>query len=417
VDELLFLVHRLPYPPNKGDKIRSFHIIDYLSARYRLYLGAFVDNTDDWQYAEALRSLCHETCFVTLNRKLASWRSLGGFLTGEPLTLTYYRDPRLQNWVDAVLGRGSVQRLVVYSSAMAQYVTRYLGSGLHSLMDFVDVDSDKWRQYSEKKIWPTKWLYRREYERLLRYERQIALCFDASVFVSSAEAELFKTLAPEARDRVSYINNGVDTTYFSPRASYPNPYAPAEKVLVFTGTMDYWANAEAVTWFGKDVFPQVLAAVPAARFYVVGADPTRTVRALARQPGIHITGTVTDVRPYLKHAWAAVAPMRIARGVQNKVLEAMAMAKPVLATSKAMASLKPDPRLLSLIADDEIALARRAIGLLREQEGLELGEISRQWVLKQHSWQTNLERFESLLRGNEAAPQLSDSQIKPGFIG
>jgi glycosyltransferase involved in cell wall biosynthesis len=109
--------------------------------------------------------------------------------------------------------------------------------------------------------------------------------------------------------------------------------------------------------------------------------------------------------------------MRIARGVQNKVLEAMAMAKPVLATSKAMASLKPDPRLLSLIADDEIALARRAIGLLREQEGLELGEISRQWVLKQHSWQTNLERFESLLRGNEAAPQLSDSQIKPGFIG
>jgi sugar transferase (PEP-CTERM/EpsH1 system associated) len=300
---------------------------------------------------------------------------------------------------------------------MGQYVTRYLGSGLHSLMDFVDVDSDKWRQYSERKVWPIKWLYWREHERLLRYERQMALCFDASVFVSSAEAELFKTLAPEAQDRVTHINNGVDTTYFSPLASYPNPYAPGGKVLVFTGAMDYWANADAVTWFGNDVFPQVLAAVPAARFYVVGANPTRAVRALARQPGIHVTGKVTDVRPYLKHAWAAVAPLRIARGVQNKVLEAMAMAKPVLATSKAMVSLKPGPQLLPLMADDEAGLAQRAIGLLRGQEGLELGEISRQWVLKQHSWKTNLERFESLLRVSEAAPQLSDPEIKPGIVG
>lgn len=397
---MLLLTHRIPYPPNKGDKIRSFNLLKHLARDYRVHLGTFIDDPDDWRYISNVRELCDETCFIGLRPFGARLRSLGALFSGEAMTLVYYRDRRLRDWVNRLLSVRNPQCILVFSSAMAQYVDGPVDPGVRRVLDFVDVDSDKWRQYSENHRWPMSWLYAREGSRLFSFERREASLFDASVFVSEAEATLFKREAPEVFDRVDHVENGVDTDYFAPSDTYPCPYGEREGVLVFTGAMDYRANVDAVAWFAHEVFPRVIARVPAARFYIVGARPAERVRRLAKRPGVRVTGAVTDIRPYLAHARAAVAPLRIARGVQNKVLEAMALARPVLATPQAMDGIRTCPGLEVLIADSAAELAERAVGLLNGSAYDVLGQVGRDCVLKHYHWATNLKRIEALLEGN-----------------
>jgi len=408
--DLLFLAHRIPYPPDKGDKIRSFHLLQQLARRYRVHLGTFIDDKRDWGHVEQVKKMCGETCFVALHATRARLRSLTALATGEPLTLRYFRSARLARWVDDTLRSRRIERALIFSSAMAQYVERTAADRLRRVLDFVDLDSDKWRQYSQRKRGPARWLYRREAETLFEVERRYAAAFDASLFVSEAEARLFTAQAPEAAARVSVVENGVDTEYFSPQCAYPNPYAADEAVLVFTGAMDYWANVDAVAWFAREVFPQVLSDFPQARFYIVGTRPTRAVRDLARLPGIRVTGAVPDTRPYLAHARAAVAPLRIARGVQNKVLEAMAMARPVVASRQAADGIRPCAELLEWSTDAPETTARLLLKLLREPAPAALGEALRAHVSRHYSWLENLARVEAILEGD--APARSPARVE-----
>ena len=401
--ELLFLAHRIPYPPMKGDKIRSYHVLKHLTRDYLVHLGTFIDDAEDWRHVQAMQALCGDTCFVHLRPLAARLRSLAAFARGEPLTLPYYRSTRLQLWVDALLARGAVRRVFVFSSSMAQYVERAPDLSIRRVLDFVDMDSDKWRQYAPTRPWPLSWVFAREAKTLLQYERRCASHFDASVFVSEAEARLFRTQVPESAARVNCIENGVDTEYFSPAREYPNPYGSGERAIIFTGAMDYWANVDAVSWFAADVYPRVRSALPQAVFYIVGSRPSTAVRQLATRDGVRVTGTVPDVRPYLAHAHVAVAPLRIARGVQNKVLEAMAMACPVLASAQAADGLRLDASLRAIVCTDASEMAGRAVELLTGGDRLNLGERGREWVLHHYSWSTNLSRIGQLLEG-EAAP-------------
>lgn len=393
---LLFLSHRIPYPPNKGDKIRSYHLLKYLSARYEVYLATFVDDPDDWQYRGHVESLCAACHFSGLDARLARIRSLKGLLTGRALTLEYYRNESLQRWVDGVLSEGRIQRVLVFSSAMAQYVEDGSIENLRTVVDFVDIDSDKWAQYSTSKPWPASWLYRREARALFRYERQVAQQSDVSLFVSEAESELFKTRVPEASGRITYISNGVDTDYFSPGRDYADPYPNGEMAVVFTGAMDYWPNVNAVTWFSREVFPRVLEQRPEARFYIVGARPAPEVRELANLPHIRVTGTVEDVRPYLFHAKVAVAPLRVARGIQNKVLEAMSMAKPVVATGMALEGIASCAGVYQ--SDTAQEFSASVVELLNDNmSAIRAGSINSDFVLKHYRWDFNLERLTDLI--------------------
>ena len=205
--DLLFLAHRIPYPPNKGDKVRSHHLLRYLAERYRVYLGAFVDDPADWAHAEVLQGLCTQTCLVGLNPIHARVRALGGLLSGEAVSLPFYRSATMARWVEKVLARSLVERIVVFSSAMGQYVPPRRAGDARLVVDFVDVDSDKWRQYAEKKGWPASWVYQREARALLSWERRLAARSDASFFVSAQEAALFQRLAPEVADKVTHVNN------------------------------------------------------------------------------------------------------------------------------------------------------------------------------------------------------------------
>jgi sugar transferase (PEP-CTERM/EpsH1 system associated) len=395
MQELLYLVHRIPYPPNKGDKIRSYHLLKHLSQNHHIHLGTFIDDEKDWEYVEKVRTLCSETYFVKLRPQIARMRSLSSMLTNQPLTLPYYKDIGLQKWVNNTLDKRKIKNILVFSSAMAQYVDESCST--HCVIDFVDVDSDKWRQYSKTKPWPLNWLYRRESKLLLEYERKIAKAFDSSTFVSETESNFFKQLAPETATKVTYFNNGVDADYFSPQNINNNPYLSNIDTLVFTGAMDYWANVDAVEWFAHNIFTLIRAQLPSVEFYIVGSHPTARVIALASLPGITVTGSVKDIRPYIAHASLVVVPLRIARGIQNKVLEAMAMEKIVVVSPQAAEGIRALHSRELFVENNERDFADRIISQIKNGPNMKIGAAARARVLEDYSWGKILDQFDTLL--------------------
>ncbi|MBQ0719378.1 MAG: TIGR03087 family PEP-CTERM/XrtA system glycosyltransferase [Gammaproteobacteria bacterium] len=398
---MLFLCHRIPFPPNKGDKIRSYHLLRYLSAHYRVYLGAFVDDPQDWVYADKLEELCEEVCLLKLDPTLARIKSLWALCSGQALSLPYYSNGKMTRWVNKLQAEKGIDRVVVYSAVMAQYVSGAKYSTCKKIADMVDVDSEKWREYSQQKSFPMSWVYHREAKCLLKYERHVAASFNYSLFVSIAEAEKFKELAPDVATHVGSYSNGVDTKYFCPQRDYPSPFKDNESALVFTGAMDYWPNIDAVKWFAREVFPAIIANNTGARFYIVGSNPAPQVLKLAELSGVVVTGRVDDVRPYLAHAAAAIAPMRIARGIQNKVLEAMAMARPVIVSEAGIEGIKARH-------GEDVLVARQTSDYSRYIDDViaggcvTLGSSARRRVVQDFSWENNLPLVGQLLEQQSA---------------
>ncbi len=401
--ELLFLAHRCPYPPDKGDKIRSWNVLSYLAGRYRVHLACFIDDRHDWQHVEVLKERCDESYFAHLSATETKLRGLAGLFTGAAMTQSCYRNAGLRAWVDDLFRRRRIDCIFVFSSAMAQYADGYSESSIRRVIDFVDVDSDKWRQYAAMKAWPYGWIYRREGRKLLRLERDVAMAFDASLFVSAAEADTFRKLAPEAAHKIFHLRNGVDVAYFSPERACENPYGGEANVLIFAGTMDYWPNVDAVAWFAEEVLPRVRMSVPSAQQFIVGARPSFKVRRLGRRPGITVTGRVPDVRPYLAHAAVSVAPLRVGRGIQNKVLEAMAMAVPVVATPQALEGIEAEVGREVLAPPDAKAFADAVISLLVSGDREAIGRRARARVVADYDWAASLARLEPILEGTASA--------------
>lgn len=460
---ILYLVHRLPYPPDKGDKVRSYHLLAHLARRHRVFLGAFIDDPADEVYLDTVRGLCADLHVARLDPRVARIKSLRGLLTGEALTLPYYRDAGLQAWVERTIGEQGIDAAVIFSSAMAQYVlgpkaegsdTRN-NSGLtavdcklnkvertgsprpygprddviarwrsrrgnpadaaaHSahvgavdaislLVDFVDVDSAKWTQYAPVHRWPMSWLYRREGERLLGFERVVAAAATKSFFVTENETALFRSLAPECTGTVEAIENGVDSAHFSPDQALPSPYPQAGPAVVFTGAMDYWPNVDAVTWFAAEVLPTLREKRPGLTFYIVGRSPTPAVQALAGE-GVVVTGTVPDVRPYLQYAPVVVAPLRVARGIQNKILEAMAMARPVVASTACAGAIEAVRGEELLTAETAADFAQAVDALLADPARADaIGQAARRRVVVRYSWEAHLAGIERYLGNSDAA--------------
>ncbi|GAB6260625.1 TIGR03087 family PEP-CTERM/XrtA system glycosyltransferase [Photobacterium sp. R1] len=396
---ILYLCHRIPYPPNKGDKIASYHLLKYLNQHYEVCLGCFVDDPYDLQYQDKVKALCHEAFFVRLHPSVARIKALTALLGRHPMTLPYYHHPAMSAWVKSCLKRKQIDKAMVFSSSMAQYLMD-TPSALHKVMHFVDLDSEKWRQYAEKKTGLASYVFQREYRTLARFEQQVCDKFDFSCFVTETEKNAFTALVPPAcHPKIKTLENGIDSQYFSPDADFSrhtmHPLSH-DNYIVFTGAMDYWANVDAVSWFARQVWPTVLQHHPDSKFYIVGSSPTSQVKALSRLPGIIVTGRVEDVRPYLFHAKAAVAPMQIARGIQNKILEAMAMEKPVLTTSLGLEGLEEYPcnhprhypEQALYVADDARAMADWVCQRLKEP--VKAATASRNWIENHFSWDARL---------------------------
>lgn len=411
MEPLLFLVHRIPYPPNKGDKIRSFNLLRHLSERYSVHLGCFIDCAEDAAHTDALHRWCAEICAVPLAPRLARLRSTVGLLTGEALTLPYYRDRRLARWVRQSMQRSSIRKAVAFSSPMAQYLR---GLPLNAVVDLVDVDSAKWTSYADEHAWPMSAVYRREGRRLLAFEREAVARARAGVLVTRAEVALFERLAPECAGRIHSIENGVDSQYFAPDPGRTSPYGTDERAVVFTGVMDYWPNVDAVTWFAREVLPRLAERAADIRFYIVGMNPSPAVQTLASDRRVVVTGKVDDVRPYLQHAAVVVAPLRVARGVQNKVLEAMAMARPVVVSATAAAGIAAQAGVEFEAASNSNEFVEKIVRVLDPRTAGEMGELARQRIVATYQWSTNFSRFSSLLDGLGPTPSADPASVLAG---
>ncbi|WP_434340568.1 TIGR03087 family PEP-CTERM/XrtA system glycosyltransferase [Motilimonas cestriensis] len=390
MEKILFLCHRVPYPPNKGDKIRSYHWLQYLKQRYQVLLGAFIDDPDDWQYQGIIAEDLADCCLVKRHPLWHKVASLRAMLDGRPLSLAYYQSQQMRAWVEQVIKECPGIKVLTFSSVMAQYVD---DANQFRVMDFVDIDSDKWLQYANQASGIMSWLYRREFNALARYEAQVASAFNLSLFVSKNEADDFQNRqSSSAQQEVNWVQNGVDIQYFDPAVvDVSSPFKQGEPVVVFTGAMDYWANVEGVVWFVQHVWPGVLAHQPEAKFYIVGSNPSKSILKLAQLPGIVVTGKVPDVRPYLKYARLVVAPLRISRGIQNKVLEALAMDKKVVGSSHAFTGIGLMP--CTYVADNEEEFLNHCIEHLDSS-----GEVqARRWIEDNFSWQTSFARLDKLI--------------------
>lgn len=413
MDDLLFLCHRIPFPPDKGDKIRSFHILDHLAARYRVHLGCFYDNPADARHIDALKRRCASVFCLPLARARARVKSLTALVAGGSLTEAYFRDPRLAAWVAETMAARKPTRIFVFGSAMAPYALPHRAA--MRVFDMVDVDSEKWGAYAQARPWPLSWLYAREQRTLLALERMAAAAFDWTLLVSRMEAELFRRLAPEAAERIVALRNGVDTAYFDPGRNYARPFADGASAIVFTGAMDYWPNIQAVEWFASAVMPLISGRDPRLEFWIVGANPGPAVRRLARDPAIRVTGRVEDTRPYLAHAAAIVAPLQVARGIQNKVLEAMAMARPVVATPEAAEGIV-DEGAEELIVRAGKADFAEGIRRAMSDRGASTGRKARTLVEARFQWSQSWELLDPLLAADGPAPRetRAPSRIRPG---
>jgi sugar transferase (PEP-CTERM/EpsH1 system associated) len=401
------LTQRIPYPPIKGEKIRPLQILHHLRRSFDIHLGTMIDEPGDWAYADTIRGFCRDTYFAALNRKWAKVSCLRGLTSGDPLSVTFFRDRGLQSWVDNTLEHVRPDVVFVCSGNMAPYVLAHRYRGKVRIVDLADVDSEKWRAYSMKAKGPMKWVYGREAQLTLKLEQRILRESDAVTFVTEPEAALFRQLAPEFPGRIHGISSGVDFAYFNATATYAAPYNSRLPTFVFTGTMDYPPNIDAVCWFAGEILPLIRQELPEAQFYIVGSSPSAAVIKLTETEGIHVTGRVPDVRPYLAEASACVVPLRLARGIQNKVLEAMAMGRATIVSPEALEGIDATPGQELVCAQGAAAFAAAAVALARHpHEAARIGGAARRKIEDKYSWSARLSAFDSLI--TDALPNHSD---------
>ncbi len=398
---VLYIAHRIPYPPNKGDKLRSFNQIKTLAERHDIWCAAFADDPGDQVYAALLHQWCRDVCVLPLNRTWATLKGLWNLFRGGTVTEAFYRDARmtrrLARWAKTV--RFDV--VLAFSSGVADYAGPV--SADTKVLDFCDLDSQKWLSYAGRTHFPRSWLYRVEGRRLARRERAWLEDFDHATLISATEkADLVRGADGGVKGsacRITVVGNGVLLP-----SEHDLP-VPESSVVGFVGAMDYAPNVDAVTWFADRIWPVVLAEHPHARFQIVGRKPSRAVRRLDRRPGVEVIGEVTHVNDALKTWQVSVAPMRMGRGVQNKVLEAMAAARPVVLTSQAAAGLSERDIKHLTIADGASDLADAVKRLLGDVELCRrLGRESRGVVAREHSWAREVAKLEALF--GRQAPHL-----------
>jgi len=384
---ILFLSQRVPYPPNRGDKITTWRLIERLKRDHEVRVVAFAHDEGDMEAARTLDGLGVPTVAVRHHERSAKLRSLPLLFTKTPLTLGVFGSSELQAAVDRLATDSDMA--YAYSSSMGAFLESH--SELPRVMHFAELDSDKWRQYAQRTGPPMKWVYSREHRTLLEFERRVARSFDENVFCTPLEQRIFEQEIPGAPSMV--LRNGVGLDQFQPAPAKAEPGH-----IVFTGVMDYLPNVDGCEWFVHEILPLVRAAHPNARFSIVGSRPNAAARALGKLEGVTVTGFVDRTQDWLERAAVSVAPLRIARGIQNKVLEAMAMGLPVVGTTSATQGVEGEPGRDFLLAEDPASIAREVIGLLDDPaRAAELGARARAFVETNYDWEIVLAPLDELV--------------------
>lgn len=394
--EILFLAHRSPYPPDRGDKIRSWHLLRHIAARAPTHLIALYDDARDVAHLPMLESVAAS---VSLEPRLISKprAALSALLSGGSASVAAFASGAIQQHVDNLLAARSITTIFAYSGQMAQFVP-IKREGIRFVMDFVDMDSAKFATYAAQASGLSAFANAQEAKRLFAFERAVAARADLSLFVSAAEAALFVGKTGLGADKISFIENGIDLEAYDPAAPRSAVERGEGALIAFTGQMDYRPNVDAVDAFARQVLPRIRAQHASARFVIVGRNPTPEVWGLGTLPGVLVTGEVPDTRDWLAAADVVVAPLLLARGIQNKILEAMAMGKPVVASPAAAEGIDAGRDDGLIIAQDSAAQAAAVLALLANPARAKAaGRAARKRMIARYSWDARLAGLGTML--------------------
>lgn len=388
--KVLFVCHRVPFPPKRGGKIRPFNIIRHLHGQgHEVTVASLARSQAEADEAEGLAAHCTRRLVEVVDDRLAWPRMVAWLPTTKPSSFGYFHSPRLKARIDAELATGRYDLIFVHCSSVAPYVAD--ARAAVKIIDFGDMDSQKWREYSQHRAFPLSAGYWLEAVKLERTERLLAARFDLATCTTRAEMESLQALG--ASGPTAWFPNGVDASAFKPAEQ---PYEP--DLVSFIGRMDYFPNQQAVLRFCAEVLPALQARRPGTRFEIVGADPSPEIRDLGKLPGVHVTGSVPAVQPYVTRAALTIAPLEIARGTQNKILESMAMGVPVVCSRQACGGVDavPNEHLLTYVTREQHLEA-----ILRVLESpVERGRLAaagRARVLSHHSWPSSMQRLDALI--------------------
>lgn len=412
----LFICQRIPFPPNKGDKIPAYHFLRHLQSRYDVHVATFVDDPADAVHIDALKTLCAEVFCPAIHPRLGLLQAGLRWLGGSAVSVGKFQSDAMRRWIRAAMRDKAPALLFCQSSNVAHYALDALDEAARTglprpvtILHYIDVDSEKFAQLGARGGLMA-WIYRLEARRVRREEARCTDIADGVTFISAEERALFESVVPGARARLAVLPNGVDAARFDPSADRPSPFGAGTANFLFTGAMDYAPNIEAAQWFAQAVMPVLRQSMPEARFWIVGSNPAPAIRALTSRPNIEVTGRVEAVEPYLQHATACVAPLRIARGVQNKVLEAMAMARPVIVSAEALTGIgAPDstPAKLANSVDDWAGACLWAA--MQPREASAMGQAARRFVEARFSWEAQFAVLDTLI-GDAASGRGSTTQ-------
>ena len=395
MSEILFLAHRIPFPPDRGDKIRSHHVLKALARLAPVHVATFADEPEDMAQEAELAALAASHCLVE-RRKPVAIAGLEARARREPVSLAAFRDRALASYVAKVLTERPISAIYVFSGQMAQYVPKTFAG--HVVADLVDVDSAKFEEYGASGKGPRAWIERREGRMLSRVEQAIVERSDTTLLISDEECELLRSrLSSDVSARnVHAMGNGIDAALFDPAlvAADPAMAAMPGPRVIFTGQMDYAPNVAAAERAIRAIMPRLRETFPDASFHVVGRNPPESLRALDGRGGVKVWGRVPDIRPFLAGADLALVPLEIARGVQNKVLEAMAMGLPVVLSPGAATGIAARDGRDFAIAESDADLVQALTALARDREAARAMAVSaRSWILANASWPAALARL------------------------
>lgn len=387
--KILLISHKIPYPPNKGDRIPTFYRTKFLSKNHEVSLAFPCFHADEFKYVDNLKKYCKHIETALLKPGWSKIKSLAKILSAKPLTLNYFHSNLLQDKIVRLVQENKFDLIYVYSSSMGQYAFEI--TNVKKIIDLADSDSHKWLQYSHYKKPPLSYLYYLEWYRLQKYERLLATNFDHSIAISEDEKNLFKTYIPNLK--MSVVPNGVNLEYFKPNSIECDPYN-----IIFVGAMDYYANIDAVLYFYNRILSIIKKEIPNVKFYIVGSNPCRKVRKLNKDENVTVTGFVDDVRYFLCNSSACVAPMRIARGIQNKILEAMASGVPVVTTTKGNEGINAKIGEEIYVENNPEKFADHVIKLIIDKKlRKSIGNNGRKFVEKKFNWEKNMNHLEEII--------------------
>ena len=397
--DILFLAHRIPFPPDRGDKIRSHHFLRGLAQTAPVHVATFGETDGDFAAEPALAEIAASHCLVS-RRKPMALAGAQALLSGKPISLTAFADRRLAAWVERVLSERDIDTIFVFSGQMGQYVPNDFAGRV--IVDLCDVDSAKFGGYAEDAGFPRAALFRREDRLLAREEARLAQRADVTILITPEEKALFASRLPSAaRADIRAIGNGIDATFFDPAysAAHPEIAERAGPHIVFTGQMDYPPNIAAALRFADRILPQLRRGHPQAEFHIVGRAPVAELRERHGRDGVRVWGEVPDVRPFLLAGDVVCAPLQLARGVQNKVLEAMAMCRPVVLSEEAATGIAAQDGTHFAVAPSDAAMAERIAALVADRKpARRMGRNARDFVLRDHSWDRVHRELHALLR-------------------